>query len=686
MNKLIFTGLISIVLFTLQACEEGRTGQEEPLHVTPPKLEEPVTDLPDWVEVIENPHREWVSVFPGEISREERRIKDTTVVLKPYYKKPSPGCTNPTPFFSTGLYAPAAEVITVTVPANLSGIGYRIGVWPCDLDHPCVGGNAVENQKRYYKVYTKGSLQPGENKISNYFGGQIYLSFPEKVEGEHAFHFSGAVKSPDFIKGDDPQAWREMINKTSVPFGELRGDRFICTFPVEELKVATDPQKLVEFYDKFIYYCYDEVFGYSQDPDAPDNMRAVLTPWRTCLDIQQCGGAAHSGYPFVAGWNSDLRWVQHDQLEAGNMWGLWHEIGHNFQNTKWKWGQLSEVTCNLNIFSWYCRFCGYWTTGSRLDEFKATVENYVKNTPNGTKDNSKDLNVGELLVPFVQLAYGLDWGLYKYLGIQNRTSREATGDDQAKRDFFAKRVCEYANANMMPFFEDWGFVISKEARCYISKFPAWETTAYGREKGEFWKTFDYGPVTDPSIVDLYHAPDPSDFPDENYDCGPKPIDCSNWTVMGIHPKQYGNEATYGPLKLLDGDLKTKFATAAITGQSSWPGFVVFDMQETYYIGGVSFAQRDGTGSVNSRPTRLKVYISETAPVDRQGHFDPAFSGWQLLLETSLTAAGDKLQNFELEEGKDWIRGRYVKCEVLDPKASGDNPCWAEFGLSGNSAK
>lgn len=685
MNKLYMICILFFALLAWHGCEEGKVEDENPLTVVP-KPGENLIALPDWVEVLDNPHREWVSVFPGEISREERRIQDTSVTIKSYFKKPSPGCSNPTPFFSTGLYAPAAEVITVTVPAGMTGVGYRIGVWPCDLDRPCVGGDAVENQKRFHKVYVKGSLEAGENKISCYFGGHVYLTFPENVSGEHVFHFRGTVKSPDFIKGDDPQAWREMIAKTSVPWGELRGERFICTFPLERLKVATDPQKLVDFYDNFIFYSYDELFGYSQDPNAPDNMRAVLTPWRICLDKQQCGGAAHSGYPFVAGWNSDLRWVQHDQLEAGNMWGLWHEIGHNFQNTKWKWSELTEVTCNLNIFSWYCRFLGYWAEGSRLDQFKATVENYVVNTPNDKKNNSSDLDVGQLLVPFVQLAYGIDWGVYKYLGIQNRTSKEATGDDQAKRDFFAKRVCEYANANLLPFFEDWGFVISKEARCYISKFPAWETTAYGMEKGKFWRTFDYGPVTDPSIVDIYHAPDPSVFPDVEYDCGPKPIDRSAWTVMGFHPKQYSTAASYGPLKLLDGDLKSKFATAAISGKASWPGFVVFDMQKEYYVGGAFFAQRDGTGAVNSRPLRLKVYVSATAPVDKSGNFNPDFSGWQLVLETSLTSAGDKLQNFELDDAGSWIRGRYVKCEVLDPKTTPGEPSWAEFGVSGNSVE
>ena len=146
-------------------------------------------------------------------------------------------------------------------------------------------------------------------------------------------------------------------------------------------------------------------------------------------------------------------------------------------------------------------------------------------------------------------------------------------------------------------------------------------------------------------------------------------------------KRYGSASSYGPQLLLDDDLKTKFATSANNGKS-WPGYVVFDMQKEYNLGGVSFAQRDGTGSANTRPGTLKVYVSTQAPVDGSGQFDPNFAGWQLLLEANLETNGDRLQNFELAEEEEWLRARYVKCEVLNPKTSGGNPCWAEFSVSG----
>ncbi|MDE6452036.1 MAG: discoidin domain-containing protein [Odoribacter sp.] len=135
----------------------------------------------------------------------------------------------------------------------------------------------------------------------------------------------------------------------------------------------------------------------------------------------------------------------------------------------------------------------------------------------------------EQFCPYIQLAYGLGWGVYKYLGIQNRTSQDYENSDQGKKDFLAKRVAEYAGANMLPFFDDWGIALSNAARKYIALFPNWLETERGKKVGEFWKHFEYGPVTDPAEFDFYNEPDPSTFPDVHFG----EADRSNWTVIGI---------------------------------------------------------------------------------------------------------------------------------------------------------
>lgn len=421
-----------------------------------------------------------------------------------------------TPLFSTGYYAAPAEMITIVVPASLAGktVNYVINIDPCNLDKPCTGGGAVANQKRYSYIRKNGSLKVGENKVFNYFGGQIYLTFGSEVLGEHEFEIRGAVKSPDFIDGDDIQEWKQILASTGVPYGEIRSERYILTLAVKHLKNVADPQQVCDFYNDFIKICYNDFFGFQEDYAQPcvvaDNMRAVMTPWRSFCDIQMCGGAAHSGYPTAFGQSYEPRMANLNELSKGGHWGLWHENGHNFQQSKWKWGSQGEVSCNINIFKWYYKKLGYWAEGSRLDAFKGVTENYVSKNIDG-KDFEKRSG-DEQICPYIQLSYGLGWGVYKYLGIQNRVSKDYENSDQGKKDFFAKRVAEYAGANMLPFFDDWGFTLSQGARRYIVGFPEWSETERGKQMGEFWKHFNYGPVTDTDLFDDYREPNPETFP------------------------------------------------------------------------------------------------------------------------------------------------------------------------------
>lgn len=518
-----------VILLAIYACESDRLAENELIGI--PDTQDS-TLLPDWVEKLENPMIDWVKIYPGDVDESEPRIESAKITINPYYKKNAPSMSaNPSPIFSTGYYAAPAEVITIVVPPTLEGktVGYIININGCNLDKPHTGGSAVANQKRYSYVRKSGSLKVGENKVFNYFGGGIYLTFGEGILGEYEFEIRGAVKSPDFKEGGDIQAWKEMLAKTKVPYGEIQCKRYILTLALQHLKNIPDPQKVCDFYNEFIKLCYHDYFGFIEDDaqpcTVPDNMRASMTPWRSFCDYQMDGGAAHSGYPTVFGQSYEKRMADIEELSRAGHWGLWHENGHNFQNSKWKWSSQTEVTCNINIFKWYFSKLGYWVEGDRLKTFQGVAANYVaKDLPN--KDFEKRSG-DEQMCPYIQLAYGLGWGVYKYLGIQNRTSNDFTSGGQ--KDFLAKRVSEYAGANMMPFFDDWGIAVSTSARIYIESFPDWLSTERGKKMGEFWKHFEYGPVTDPSEFDFYNEPDPSTFPDIHFG----EVDRSGWSIAGM---------------------------------------------------------------------------------------------------------------------------------------------------------
>lgn len=193
--------LLSILSVTY-ACESDRL-IENGLIAFPNTQD--TTLLPNWVEKLENPMIDWVRIYPGEVDESEPRIESAKITINPYYKKNAPSMSaNPSPIFSTGYYAAPAEVITIVVPPALEGktVGYIININGCNLDKPHTGGSAVANQKRYSYIRKSGSLEIGENKVFNYFGGGIYLTFGEEILGEYEFEIRGAV-NPRTLKKEE---------------------------------------------------------------------------------------------------------------------------------------------------------------------------------------------------------------------------------------------------------------------------------------------------------------------------------------------------------------------------------------------------------------------------------------------------------------------------------------------------
>ena len=69
----------------------------------------------------------------------------------------------------------------------------------------------------------------------------------------------------------------------------------------------------------------------------------------------------HSGYPLMAG-GLDAASLFVDKAKImrnePRVWGLFHEIGHNHQNSLWVYGGTTEVTVNLFSLYIFEKMCG----------------------------------------------------------------------------------------------------------------------------------------------------------------------------------------------------------------------------------------------------------------------------------------------------------------------------------------
>lgn len=407
-------------------------------------------------------------VFPGMVGIQEPRLKDHKVTLDLDYVRVKSSdlriSVAPGGYFSTGMYAPAGELITIKIPANTYGLAVQVGAHTDNL-------TGKEPLKRAPIVYTRLQLFPGINYVRNLYGGAIWI-IPERPLGRVVeLEFTGAVKSPDFVLGETTDAeWKEMIARTTVPWFELRSKRMVFTLPTDKLAKfpIESPTALMTAWDEEILHSYWEWYGLSETTTDVRNRNPTL-PWRDVHDIQPSVGAQHSGYPIVATANDNyFRQAVTQSLVVGSNWGTYHEIGHNMQmGSTWSWSELGEVSCNLFSFKVSNR---HGIKHSKYREIMPSVIAFT--TPVNTSKQFATAGIETRMGLFVQVfeKYGFDF--MTYLCTQARMARFGAGNEQDKKDFFYERLSEWTKKDMEPFMKQWGLYVSSVSKNKIAaQFP-----------------------------------------------------------------------------------------------------------------------------------------------------------------------------------------------------------------------
>ncbi len=408
--------------------------------------------------------------FPGLVGITEPRLTNYKVQIDLDYiqVKASDIRISVTPggYISTGLYAPAGELIIVDVPTGVYGLVAQIGAHTDNL-------TGLDPLQRAPIIYTRVQLFPGRNYMRNLFGGTVWIipSIPlgRKVE----LTFTGVVKSPDFVLGETTDAeWKAMIAKTTVPFFELRSKRLIFTLPTNKLAKypIESPTALMTAWDEEILHSYWEWYGLSETTTDVRNRNPTL-PWRDVHDIQPSVGAQHSGYPVVAMANDNYfkQAISIDQVVGAN-WGTYHELGHNMQmNSTWSWSELGEVSNNLFSLKITNRH-GYKHSNITRAMPAAIAFASIANTAK-TKlfaSASGDARMGMFIQIFEK--YGYDF--MTYLCTQARMARFGANNEQDKKDFFYERLSEWTKKDMEPFMNAWGLYVSSVSKNKIAaQFP-----------------------------------------------------------------------------------------------------------------------------------------------------------------------------------------------------------------------
>lgn len=131
-------------------------------------------------------------IYPGLVGENVNRVKDTTISMlmnrkyvTSYEYKVS---VTPAPIYTTGLYAPAGEVIRITVPEGAIGMTVQVGVHTDNI-------TGKDAPRRDPILYTRKELFPGTNYIKNLYGGTIWIINQKASTTPVNIKVAGAVKS-----------------------------------------------------------------------------------------------------------------------------------------------------------------------------------------------------------------------------------------------------------------------------------------------------------------------------------------------------------------------------------------------------------------------------------------------------------------------------------------------------------
>lgn len=466
---------------------------------------------PDGENLPPNEQWDWVGRFPGEVSTTAQRLQGSIVTVKGDYtlNKQTGFTKTPMNWQGSGLYVPPAEKVEVIVPAGVSGLHYQLGI--ADVFIPSQGNKYA----RYEQVTKTGKLEAGtSNFISSNFGGHLYFYFEDQpTTNELTLTVNGAVKFTDYLSGQSnlPE-WRkeitDTINNYSI-WGELIGEKIIMTLPVSALRNLERPDALLDFYDDFIRTNIEPLYGMT----AANGINAPLGfPWRMYLDVQlpkdpfitgtqEFGSNYQGGYPMALN-QSSLKNIMTDLIKLKDLASdqdisIARAFGASYEM---EWGKGKDIRNQVMALPLY-RFAhrkNMWPGKPNVDF--ASAPGKFKEDPTFRFDNLDDnLRMTMLL----QLAQQYGWNIYSHISQRVREEvKDSVKIDILHNDFLAMYASEYANANLIPFFEAWKFPISAYAKGYMEQFPAVAT--------DFWSSFNK------TVADVNGSRQPQRF-------SPKPI-------------------------------------------------------------------------------------------------------------------------------------------------------------------
>ncbi len=371
----------------------------------------------------------------------------------------------PQNWMSTGLYAAPSEIITITVSgatsADMAQVYAQLGVHTDELypDSGNVVGDGIF--RRNPRIAMTVKLEPGVNYVRTPYGGPILLRSDQSRNTTITVTIADAVQAPYFKRGVTTEEQWLARRDLDVPFAEIESDLLVIHAPSSEIRTRTYAEmvELTTHYDA-VSTKINELAGLS--PTAARPHTAPQGKQRIAEDIQISAGWGHNGFPVMV----YTAWSLVDPADVSRRaegWGVWHEIGHNYQMGAWADVMGGEVS--VNWWSLYVEEKLHGTSRLMLDDVYKRAQARLNNTSITNKWQDADPFDQLTLFEQVRIAHPtLNWGMYtqmiRHYRDMSQSAYDALDTDAKKINYFVQTLCGVTKTNIAPHFQKWSFSLT----------------------------------------------------------------------------------------------------------------------------------------------------------------------------------------------------------------------------------
>jgi hypothetical protein len=364
---------------------------------------------------------------------------------------------------STGLYANAGEIVTVTPQSPLpDGAVVKIMVG-CHTDQ--LFNRTITEWKRFPMLTRSFTLGSEPTPIASAFGGPlcvaVELSNDDSAENfKLDLHFANAVEAPYFVLGQtSPDDWKQ-TRTAPAPWAELVGHNMILHIPSARVRALSFPAALLEWWDKVVA-TQDALIGWT----------GRLGQERVVTDRQISVGGMHAGYPFMCTLGTAAKIVDLTDLSRHGDWGFFHELGHNHQSLSWTFPGQTEVT--VNFFSLYCEDQLLHQRNPQL------VGKTLLQRLDRRLDIPPSADPFDQLAPFVVLIGKYGWEPLRETLASYQTAPVAPNAPLPSRQAeFIRRYSRHAKVDLTRFFQLIGYDCLDDLGAELGSLPAFDLIAW----------------------------------------------------------------------------------------------------------------------------------------------------------------------------------------------------------------